>query len=446
MIRHWLLELTHKWLLNYLGSTGFILYGGGGKGDKPDTPDYAAAAVAQGKASLEAARATAKLNNPNIINPYGTQTVTYGGEPTFDAQGYDSAMKQYQTELEAYNKQPVSTNNNYNGSVMARAGFSGGSGIQQTPNARPTAPDKNAFFKKTGDPDVGTVTQKLSPSEQAIYDKGVETRTNVGNAGIAGSKYLEDVIGNKLSFDSAPNAPISSGQRREDVVNAMMGRVNEDTANSREQANSRLIAAGIRPGTKAYDDQMQVINRGYNDARQQAISAGGAEATRDFGMDTQARKDAIAEILSQRQTPLNEINALQSGSQVNNPFASNLGYQAGANVQPAPIFQGAQAQGQADLNAFNAQQAGSNGLLGGLFSLGAAGIGAYPWAGSDRRLKTNIKRIGTYLNGLAKYSFDYIWGEHAIGAMADEVEKLIPHAVMTHSSGYKMVNYAMVGD
>ena len=78
MIRHWTLELLHKIATDYMSCCGFILYGGGGKGgDAPDPPDYAAAAVAQGKASLEAARATAKLNNPNIINPYGTQTVTY---------------------------------------------------------------------------------------------------------------------------------------------------------------------------------------------------------------------------------------------------------------------------------------------------------------------------------------------------------------------------------
>ena len=41
---------------------------------------------------------------------------------------------------------------------------------------------------------------------------------------------------------------------------------------------------------------------------------------------------------------------------------------------PAPMQ-----QGQADLNAYNAQQAGSNSMMGGLFSLGAAGISAFPF-------------------------------------------------------------------
>ena len=341
-----------------------------GKSDPPPAPDYAAAATAQGVANLEAARATGKLNNPNIINPYGTQTVTYGA-----------------------------------------------------------------------DPDVGTVTQTLSPAEQAIYDKNVISRTNLGELGIQGSDALKSVIGQNVDLSGAPTVGDGAATRAK-VYDALMGRVNEDTANSRDQKNSQLIAAGIRPGTKAYDDAQNQITRGYNDARGNAEINAGNAANQQFGMDTQNRQQYISELLAQRQTPLNEINALMSGSQVNNPFAGGLGYQGGANVQAAPIFAGAQAQGQADINNYNAQQAGSNSMMGGLFSLGAAGIGKW----SDRRLKRNIVKIGEYLNGLAKYSFEYIWGEKSIGAMADEVEKLIPEAVMTHPSGYKMVNYAMVGE
>ena len=64
---------------------------------------------------------------------------------------------------------------------------------------------------------------------------------------------------------------------------------------------------------------------------------------------------------------------------------------------------------------------------------------------SDRRLKTNIVKIGQYLNGLNKYSWTYLWGENAIGAMADEVEKLIPEAIGMRL-GYKTVNYALLGE
>lgn len=364
MIRHWILELLHKTATGYLSACGFILYGGG-KGDAPDAPDYAAAAEAQGKANLDAARATAKLNNPNIINPYGTQTVTYGGgPPVFNQTAYDRAMEDYRKALNTYNNQPTNQ-------ITA-------AGITSKGGRLPVAPNQADYYQTQGDQDIGTVTQTLSPAEQAIYDKNVQQRTNIGDVGITGSESLKDIIGKQIDFSGAPAVGDGSATRSK-VYDALMGRVNEDTANQRDQRNSELIAAGIRPGTKAYDDAQNLISRQFNDARGNAEVQAGNAAQQQFGIDTQNRQQYISELLAQRQTPLNEINALLSGSQVNNPFAGNLGYQAGANVQAAPIFAGAQAQGQADLNAYNAKQAGSNGFMGGLFSLGAAGLGAYPF-------------------------------------------------------------------
>ncbi len=59
---------------------------------------------------------------------------------------------------------------------------------------------------------------------------------------------------------------------------------------------------------------------------------------------------------------------------------------------------------------------------------------------SDRRLKSNIKRIGTSPLGIGVYEYD-IFGERQTGVMADELEQVKPEAVLTHPSGYKMVNY-----
>lgn len=53
----------------------------GGKSSQPAPPDYVGAAQAQGAANKDAAIATAQLSNPNITNPYGTQTVTYKNDP-----------------------------------------------------------------------------------------------------------------------------------------------------------------------------------------------------------------------------------------------------------------------------------------------------------------------------------------------------------------------------
>lgn len=61
---------------------------------------------------------------------------------------------------------------------------------------------------------------------------------------------------------------------------------------------------------------------------------------------------------------------------------------------------------------------------------------------SDRRLKTNIRRVGTHPFGFGIYEFDYIWGEHATGVMADEVKLVMPEAVLRDASGYDKVDYS----
>jgi len=275
----------------------------------PEPPNYVGAAQAQGQANLQAAIASGIINNPTVNNPYGTQNVTW----------------QYER--------------NKAGQIV-RA--------------------------------IPTITQKFSPEQQALFDQSMEAKGNLGDAAVSGSANVADMLKSGLDFSGLPGAPKNSGQRREDVIAAMMSRANQDIGRQRENTQSELIAAGIRPGTKAYAAQMDLINRQQNDAEQQAILAGGQEATRDFGMDNQARQQALAEMLTQRQTPLNEVNALMSGSQVTNPFAGGLGYQAGANVGAAPIAGAIAQQGQAAQGMYNQQQANMNNNI----SAGAGLIGS----------------------------------------------------------------------
>src|SRR5215471_16317733 len=78
----------------------------------PPAPDYAGAAQAQGQANLQSGVQTASLSNPNIISPYGNQTVTWdttgpNGDPqatvtqtlTPDAQAAVSAQQRTQAAL-----------------------------------------------------------------------------------------------------------------------------------------------------------------------------------------------------------------------------------------------------------------------------------------------------------------------------------------------------------
>jgi hypothetical protein len=169
-----------------------------------------------------------------------------------------------------------------------------------------------------------------------------------------------------------------------------------------------------------------------NAAQQQAFQQGIAQQ--------QFRNTAIQQALAQqaaiRSMPINEISALLSGGQVALPQFQ--GYQ-GVTVAPAPIFQGGQAQDAAAMQRYGiaANQAAAN--AGGLFNL-AGSLGSAAIMASDRRLKSNIVRLGTHPLGIGIYAYD-IFGERQLGVMADEVEQVKPEAVLTHSSGFKMVNY-----
>ncbi len=62
---------------------------------------------------------------------------------------------------------------------------------------------------------------------------------------------------------------------------------------------------------------------------------------------------------------------------------------------------------------------------------------------SDRRLKTDVVRVGTMPSGLPIYEYS-IFDRREIGVMADEAEKLFPKAVVTGADGIKRVDYGAI--
>ena len=73
-------------------------------------------------------------------------------------------------------------------------------------------------------------------------------------------------------------------------------------------------------------------------------------------------------------------------------------------------------------------------------------------ASSDPALKENAVRIGTHPAGFGIYLFDYKAQFQAacghgrqFGVMANEVECVIPDAVVVQENGYRAVNYSMLG-
>lgn len=90
----------------------------------------------------------------------------------------------------------------------------------------------------------------------------------------------------------------------------------------------------------------------------------------------------------------------------------------------------------------NIVKPGKPGFLEGLAPGIGSGLGLAMMA-SDRRLKTDVKRIGDHPLGIGIYSYK-IKGNPEVGVMADEVLRVKPEAVARDKDGYLMVNYAML--
>lgn len=174
----------------------------------PPAPDYAAAATAQGQANLEAARLTAKLSNPNVVTPYGSQTITFG-KPVFDESGYNKAMADYNKQLEDYDARKaagVSAGGPMAGGMYGDfygdfGGYQGNVPIGQYGadfGAAPVAPTREQFTKMT-DLDQPFIEQKLSPEQQKILE--AQQRVDLGLAGLGETALgtAQDVLGKRFT-------------------------------------------------------------------------------------------------------------------------------------------------------------------------------------------------------------------------------------------------------
>ena len=225
-----------------------------------------------------------------------------------------------------------------------------------------------------------------------------------------------------------------------------MSRLEPSLAKNRVSTETQLINQGLRPGTEAYDNAINLLSQQENDARTQAVLQGlGLDITANtqgFNQALQggqfantAQQQALAQAIQNRQMPLNEIAALMSGSQIQNP---QFGAYSGSNVTAAPTFAATQAQGQAEQNNYNQQVATQNANTAGLFSLAGSGVKAL--ALSDVRLKSNIVKVGNHPIGIGIYEYE-IFGQRERGVIAQELMQVMPDAVHQHPSGYLMVDY-----
>lgn len=198
-------------------------------------------------------------------------------------------------------------------------------------------------------------TINLTPAGQALYNQQERISSGLGNASENALSRVQSTFAQ----------PFNASFDRNAYADALMGRAERKFDQDEDAMRSRLIAAGINPGSEAWAREFEPFNQAKNDARMQADIRAGDE------MSAELQRQAY-----RRNIPLSELNALRTGAQPNMPQFQAYG--GGGSVQAPNLLGAAQAGYGAQMDAYNAQAAQRGNFMSGLFGLGGAALGS-PW-------------------------------------------------------------------
>lgn len=292
----------------------------------PPAPDYVGAAKEQGQANLQAGQQTASLSNPNITNPYGTQTVSYT---------------------------PTGPNGDYQPNIMQSLNPQ----AQQTLDAQQRV---QTGLANLGEQGLGNAHNILANPFQY---SGPGVQTSLDTSGVA-------------------KMPVNAGVTGQEAI---LSRLNPQIQQNNAALTQQLANQGIATGSEAANNAWRTQNQGNNDLYTQAalqgigldMSAnqqGYGQALQSAQFGNTAAAQALQTQLGLYNQPLNQISALMSGSQIQAPQFQQY---SGANVQAAPIANATALQGQYAQNLYGQQLGAYNSMLQGAGNLGAAALFAF---------------------------------------------------------------------
>lgn len=247
-------------------------------------------------------------------------------------------------------------------------------------------------------------TSSLSPQQQAIKDRSDAARLTAADTAAMLAKQFQD-----------------AGSFENDIDNKMydykMKRVQPQVDMMRRRAINDATDRGIRPGTAAYDTLMRSVGEQENDAYNQAAIT--------------SRGLALAE----RAQRAGEIPGFLG---VGQPGVAPDVPQVRSSIAGVDGIGAAGQDYQNKMAAYQQKSQTINQALGGMFGI-AGNFIKY----SDRRLKTDIKRVGKTDDGQSIYQYRYKGGGGMqLGLMAQEVEKKHPDAVSKDAFGFRRVDYS----
>jgi hypothetical protein len=292
-----LLDPLYRWITNYMGDCGFILYGIG-KDDPPPAPDYAAAARETAQGNIDAARVATAANRVNQVTPYG-----------------------------------------------------------------------NLTYKQTGTDSYGnptwTATQELSPDQEQI--RSAQSGLNIGLLDTAGKGL--DYAGSLLEkpgidMSKLPSTGFDPGQSYQDAI---MKRLEPQLNRENQSFEQDMANKGIGVGTQAYNTAKSLLSQNQNDRLTSATVQG-------MNTGLTANQQAFNQAGYNQLQPINVINALRTGTQVQSPQYVNPALQS--TTQGPDLLGATTNQYNAQVGATNARNAATSGFMSGLMNIGASAAGA----------------------------------------------------------------------
>jgi hypothetical protein len=270
---------------------------------------------------------------------------------------------------------------------------------------------QNLALQQNQNQDAAAASNAYGGSRQAIQQGVTQAQGAMGMGQMAAQL-------NQANFGQA------QGAAQQDIATNLQGQL----ANQGAQQNQAGLNISAASGLSNLGQQAQMSQlRNFGEQ----TSAGSLE-------QQQAQNQINANMANFQQAwqyPYMQLGTLQSALGMT-PYGNATQGQSTTQTQSSP----------------NYLQAATSGLqmLGSMFSPTGA-LGAINPFGSDRRLKTDIAKVGDHPSGVPLYAFRYKGDPKSypkvVGPMAEDVAKIAPHAVakIPGSGGKMAVNMAAVG-
>tara|TARA_R110000744_G_scaffold360576_1_gene468139 strand:+ start:514 stop:1944 length:1431 start_codon:yes stop_codon:yes gene_type:complete len=313
----------------------------------PQVPDYRGAAESTAQASKEATNQQNYANRPDQFSPFGS--LTYGTEEVVDPATGQKVTKW--TQNQALNEQSQAALDSQLAVTRGKSEMGAGM-IDRTSRELGQQMD----FDQFGELNRGAKAEAI---DMTGLPEGVSS--------IEAKEYGSPTLDTNLDYSNAPEIGDNNqyrNQAEDALYNRSAKRLDTRFGQGKEALEVKLAGQGLAPGDQAYDAAMGNFtdsrNDAYSSAQNDAITMGGAEATRNFGMDTDRRKMATGETASQ-------FNARNQALQSQQGMDLSSGGQQYAEAVGAGAFQNsARSQALAEQTAIkdrgytNAQDAANN--------------------------------------------------------------------------------------